>query len=336
MPIDIIQTGEDGTATSQGSVAQTLLANNMNPNALRTNATLRKEEWIELDQAVVTVAQERLIGVDDLFDNNLTYTLNNAMGTLVLQHETQSDMTAAEVTMDGVTRSENDRVTFELVNTPIPITHKDFLINVRALEASRRLGQSLDVTQVQAATRQVVTTLENTLFNGLAAGGTLGFGPNTASLYGYTNRPGRNTFTISTAWTDAAATGETILDDILDALEILHGDNMFGPYVLYLTGPYYIALLDDFKANSDKSIISRLLEIPELLQIRAADRLAANNAVLVQMTRENVDIIDGIQPTVVSWETNGGMTLNFKVLAIMVPRIKLDQEGNSGIVHMST
>jgi hypothetical protein len=40
-----------------------------------------------------------------------------------------------------------------------------------------------------------------------------------------------------------------------------------------------------------------------------------------------------MQTTVVSWEGQGGMVLYFKVMAIMVPRIKLDHGARSGVVH---
>ena len=55
------------------------------------------------------------------------------MGTTIVQHESVSEMTRAQVTMDGVTRAENDRVTFKLVSTPLPVIHHDFQISARVL-----------------------------------------------------------------------------------------------------------------------------------------------------------------------------------------------------------
>ena len=60
MPIELIQANADGQITAhQSTVAGALLANNMNVNALRTNATLRKDEWELLDRAVIEIARER-------------------------------------------------------------------------------------------------------------------------------------------------------------------------------------------------------------------------------------------------------------------------------------
>jgi hypothetical protein len=39
--------------------------------------------------------------------------------------------------------------------------------------------------------------------------------------------------------------------------------------------------------------------------------------------------------TTLQWETHGGMMQNFKVMAIMVPQIRGDFNGNTGIVHGS-
>jgi len=40
--------------------------------------------------------------------------------------------------------------------------------------------------------------------------------------------------------------------------------------------------------------------------------------------------------TTVQWESNGGMKLNFKVMAIQVPYIKSTSDGVTGIVHGTT
>src|SRR5690554_3101627 len=46
-----------------------------------TKATLRRDEWVQFDEAVVAVNRSRLGGIADLESRNLTYNLTNAMGT---------------------------------------------------------------------------------------------------------------------------------------------------------------------------------------------------------------------------------------------------------------
>jgi uncharacterized linocin/CFP29 family protein len=334
MPFDFI--GSDGAAISaQGDVAQRLLDNDMNVNALRTNAVLRKDEWEMLDAAVVEVARERLVGVADLVELNLTFNVPNALGTTIIQHETRSEMTAAEISMDGVTKGQNDRVTFSLVSTPLPIIHHDFQITARNLASSRRIGTPLDTTQVEEATRQVAETTENLLFNGNTSGDILGFGSSSAQMFGYTNRTDRNTVSLATVWDDSAVTGATILTDVLSMITGAQADRMYGPYMLYVPTNYWVLLMDDFKAESDKTILDRLRALPGMIDVKVADKLADDNVILVQMTRSNVDLAVGMQPTTIQWETQGGMVMFFKVMSIIVPRIKLDHNGRSGVVHLS-
>lgn len=336
MAVELI-TSDGSTVSAHGGVAQRLLAADMNPNALRTNAVLRKDEWEQLDAAVVNIARERLNAVSDLMGRGLTYEVGNGMGTTIVQHETVSEMTAAQVTMDGVTRGENDKVTFNLVSTPLPVIHHDFMISARVLAASRRSGSPLDTTQVEEATRQVAETTEDLLVNGVASGDSkvLGFGTENATIYGYTDRPNRNTFAISADWDEASTTGVTIVADVLAMISAAHVDRMFGPYILYIPSNYWVKLQDDYKAESDKTIIQRVREIAGIEDVKPVDKLADDNVLLVQMTKSVVDMVVGMQPTTIQWETEGGMMMMFKVMSIMVPRIKLDHGDRSGIVHAS-
>ena len=333
MTIDFIAPDENGVVQAGGLVAQRLLANNMNVNALRTNATLRKDEWELLDRTVVEVARERLTVANDLISRGLVLDVPNGLGTTIVQHETISEMVAAEISMDGVTKGQNDRVLFSLVSTPLPVIHMDFQINARALAASRTGGSPLDTTQVAEATRQVAETIEGMIINGASSADLFGFGSSTAQIFGYTNRTDRNTISLGSNWDASAATGETILADVLSMITAIQADRMFGPYILYVPTNFWVPLMDDFKSNSDKTIMDRLLALPGIAEVKAADKLADDNVLLVQMTRSNVDLAIGMQPTTISWETEGGMTLFFKVMAIMVPRIKLDSGDRSGVVH---
>lgn len=330
---------------AEGSVAQTLLANGFSVNALkpmtdagkiRRNAVLRKDEWIAFDEAVVEVAQERLRGIQDLISAGLTFNVPNAMGTTQVEWEEASDLTPADVSMDGVRRSQNDRQEFDLNSIPLPITHKDFYLNLRSLEASRSRGSSLDTTQVERCTRNVSEKLEDILFNGLS-----GYTVGGATVRGYTDFPGRSTYTIPTAWnsltdTSTQSIGEQIQDDVLSKIDKAKSAKYFGPYVLYVPQNYETTLMKDYKKEVSISTAEKLRQMESISDVKVVDQLSDNNVVLVQMTRDVVDLVMGQEPTTVQWDTEGGFRLNFKVMSIMVPRLKQDFEGNCGIVHGST
>lgn len=315
------------TLATGGNTAALLLANNFDPSVLRTNDVLQKDEWISFDNTVVEVARQRLIGVGDLMNAGLRYPVPNALGVTRIEWENVSDMEPAEVNMSGVTEGRNDRVEYALNGVPLPIIHKDFNINIRALHASRNRGSPLDTTQARIAAKLVSERLEQMLFNGVSS-----IKMQNSTIYGYKTFPNRNTGSLTAGAWDATPVGDSIVADVLAMIQKAYDDHMYGPFILYVPLNIYTYMGNDFKANSDKSIINRVKEIAGISDVRPTENLV-NEALLVQMSSDVVDMADGLQPTTLMWESHGGMVLNFKVMAIMVPRFKADFAGQSGIVH---
>lgn len=333
-----------------GPVATKLLANGMNVSVLKpfiapngkayqtmmingkakviqiNAATLRKDEWKQMDDAVIYTAQERLVGVADLYARNLTYPIGNGLGKTVLEYEDISELTEAELTMDAVTPGQKDRVQYDLKYLPLPIVHKDFSYNVRTLNASRTTGQPLDTTTAMLAARQVSEKVEDILFNGAS---TYTYGGGT--IYGYTDFPNRNSVTLSVQWDASAKTGTLILDDVRAMKQASIDAKHYGPWVLYVPTNYETVLDDDFKSESDKTIRQRILEISGITDVKIADKLDDDEVVLVQMTSDVVRMVEGLPIQTVEWQEGGGFTTNFKVLTIMVPQIRADQSGNCGV-----
>ncbi len=297
---------------------------------LRTLDTLRKDEWIAFDQALIEEGSIRLRGIADLISAGLTIPVANALGKTIFEYEKVNDMDPAVTSLDGLARGNNDRQTFSLSNLPLPITHKDFNISMRTLAASRERGESLDTTQVRTAGRLVAEQLESLLF---AGGSTYGGSP----LYGYTTHPDRNTGSFQTNgnWTNGAKVGADYVEDILFMMAVLETDRFYGPYILYVASGVGLELEEDFKSNSDKTIRQRLLEIENLSDIRTADQVPTDEIVLVQMTRDVVALVDGEPLQTVQWDIYGGMAVAFKAFAIQVPLIRSDAQGRSGIYHMT-
>lgn len=302
-------------------------------NALRTNDLLRKDQWEHFDAVVVEIARKRLVGIGDLLQRDLRYPVPEALGRTEIRWEKSSDMDPADRSMEGISKGKNDRVDFATNVLPFFITHKDFHISLRHLRASEKYGDALDTTQAEVAARLVSESLEDTLFNGAPE-----IKLNGNAVAGYTTHANRNTGNFEStggAWTGGSKTGELILADVISMVAAAHADRMFGPYVLYVPSAYWTVLQKDFKAGSDKSTLQRVKEVQGIEDVKVADVLPANNVVLVQMTRDVVDLADGEEITTVQWDSAGGFLVNFKVMAIQVPRIKADHSGRSGIVHFT-
>jgi len=251
------------------------------------------------------------------------------MGKTVLQTETQSDIDAATVSMDGLVAGPNDRPVFELTNLPLPIISKDFSFSARQLEASRSGGSPLDTSTAELAARRVAEMAEQLLI-GVASSYTYGGG----TLYGYTNFPSRITRTI-TAPTAVGWTGGTLIDEILAMRQDAYDAYHYGPFMLY-NSPAWDRYLDaDLKAASDRTLRERINAIEGFSSMKTLDYLTNYDIVMIQMTSDVAREIIGMDITSLQWDSNGGLLKNFKVMAILVPQLRADQNGNTGIVHGS-
>jgi len=298
-------------------------------SALRTNATLQVREWILLDTAVINVARRRLVGVKDLIAEGLTYPVADAMGITRIEWQKISVMTAAEVSMSGISQTANDRQEYSVDALPLPIVHKEFQMNIRQLATTRRMGTPLDVTQAELCGRLVSEQIESMLFLGSTVLGT------NLPIYGYTTHPQRVTGSVTASWT--TATGPQIVSDLLAMIQGLKNNNMYGPYVLYVPSAVFTHMGTDYVTTAAlaRSIMERILAIPGLNAVRESKDLTASNVLLVQLTNDVVDEVVGMEPTTVQWDSPGGMIVNFKVMAIMIPRVKADYVNQSGIAHYS-
>lgn len=292
-------------------------------------ATLRRDEWKALDEAVIGIAEKRLTGVQDLINSGLTYNLGNAMGTTVLEYHDLSDALEAEVSMDAVTRADGDRPEFNSVYLPIPIIHADYEINERALMASRNMSNPLDTTMAERAARKVGEKLESMLFSDE----TYKFGGGT--IYSYTNYPKRVTdVVLAGEWDDPTYTGQDMVQDVLAMKQASIDDHFHGPFHLYIPTNYETKLDEDYSTSKGSNTIrERILQISNIEDIIVVDELASDNVLLVQMTNDVVRLVQGLSMQNIQWQTQGGFVNKFKVISIQVPQIRADQNGNTGLIH---
>jgi uncharacterized linocin/CFP29 family protein len=316
-----------GLLGSSPSMQARLMAGNFSVQALRTNALLRRDEWIYFDNVVLEVARSRMVISQLLAGRGQTINLPNPLGHTRFEWEKVGDMEGAEISMSGISRSQNDGLDFSLEGMPIPIVHKDFNLNIRHLAASRNRGTPIDTMQLTVATRKVAETIERMIFNGATV-----LGANNV-IYGLTTAPHRNTGSVTATW--LTATGAQIVADVLEMIGLSQGDNFYGPWVLFVPIAVHMAMGADYKAESDRTILDRVLAIPGIEAVIPTSDLTGTNVLLVQLTADVISVIDGFGPTLVEWESHGGMVSHYKVMAIQVPLIRNDVLNQSGIVHYS-
>lgn len=304
----------------------------ISPQVLREAGTLRKNEWEFLDEALVEEGLSRLRGVADLLAAGLTKPVTGAMGKTMFQWETITNLTGASVSLSGVDRTENETPEFELESIPLPITHRDFDLDLRHLEASRNTGESLDTTKARMAARAVAEKQESMLFQGGPV-----FGGK--AIYGYLTHPDRITSvhfeTTHHQWSTAGKTGAEVLVDIQAALAALRAKKFYGPFWIYVPSDVEGLLDDDFKANSDLTIRQRILQLNSIARIEVADQLTTGHVIFVQATQDVVAMVTGEPLQTVQWDIEGGFIMKFKAFMIQVPLIRSTASNACGVLDMT-
>lgn len=300
---------------------------------INTNATLRKDEWIDLENIILESARERLVIVDDMRAAGLTYNVGG-LGSIISEWETASEMTDAEITMDGESKADKDNQEFGLDGVPIPVIQKPFSIGERMLMASRTRGAALDVTTGVEAARAVARVSESLVFNGWAHN--VKSAANRYQIYGLTNFPSRETFTISDWSDDTNVSPQDIHQEILEMVQQMETNaRHFGPFNLYIPAAYAFRFRQDYKAESDKTLMERVTDEDVINRVRVSDVLATGNVSMIQMERSVFDLAVGSDMTTVQWESGSGWTNHFQVFAAWAPRLKQSFDGYCGIMHGS-
>ena len=308
-------------------------------------ATLTKQAWQQLDTLIVEARRTRLRAWTDAVAA-VPHAKFNAYGKKTLEWQAMNDPGSAQVDMDGLAEGRNDSPLLKLYSVPLPITHSDFFYSDRDLEVARGTGMPLDTTDARAKTRRVMETIEDTLL-GTVTGvtyGTVSTGPGAhtgdSEVYGYTNYAYRVTKTDLT--TPTGTNPEAINTDVLEMIETMQTNGFYGPYMLYHSTPYSRYLADDYYRTGSTSVVrsvrERIMENPEILDIRRLDRLTSGyQMILIQWNDPEVmTMIDGMPPTMLQWDEKGGMMKKFKIWAIQVPVLKTPYNGVSGILHAMT
>jgi len=315
--------GEDGNSRitiNQNGKKQTIVTN--------APSTLRKDEWKTLDDAVVRAVQTTPTRMfNDLRSRNLTVRLKNAMGKIVLEYERMSDIGPATTSMDGIREGDSDRPHFDLAGLPLPIIHKDFQYTARQVAVSRNNDTPLDTTMPELSARKVMEEVEK------YTAGSQTFGYATYSIYGYTNFPSRLTQVITAP---TSANHAVTITELLSMRKKLTDKGYYGPFMVYASPAWDPFLDEDYSTvKGENTLRQRILAIDGISGVRTSYFLTGNALVMVQLTSDVIRAVIGMDVITLQWPSHGGMQLNYKVMAILVPQLRTDFNASTGICHGS-
>lgn len=303
----------------------------MTSRGLVVNSALRKDEWEELDRSIVQAAVAPLNMTQRMITAGLTRPLGG-LGTLIAQYNQISEMTAANVSLSGNASGQKDRVDYDLVGVPVPVIFKEFELNQRYLEASRRLGDSIDTANGAAAARVVGEKVEDLLINGDSS-----VNLNGNTIYGLTSHPDRNTDTATNLGGGDFGTISNIIPTFSGILSALKADNYRGPYGVFVADTQYDQMAHQFYSDgSGQNALNRVLQIPSIQFIDSSAWLDAGEVVVVHLSKDVVELayVQQYWPiTNLEWTSGDGMQSNFKVMTVFAPMVKSDYNGRSGVFH---
>lgn len=296
-------------------------------------ATLRRDEWKLFDQALIRPVKEGMRAVSDLRAAGLQLIIPNGMGKTVLEYQTVGDITPATVSMDPARQSERDAPTYDIGGLPLFIIHKDFSFTARQLAVARNGGVPLDTTTAELATERVVEEAEKIL---LGVSGSFSYAGYTA--YGYLTFPDRIVKNDITSPETGGWTADVLVSELLEMRQLSRAAFHRGPWVVYFSDDWDPFLDEDYSATKgDITTRDRLRRIDGISDVRTLDYLTGSyTIIMVEQKASTVRMVVGMEPQTIQWQTLGGMEFNFKVMTMMVPQLRADTNGTSGIVVGTT
>lgn len=292
------------------------------PDGIRANAFLNQEEWERLDKAIIARARQRLNAWQDVVSAGLVS--RTTLAEEYSKWRVASERIAAEVTMDFRTQRGEDRTDKKTYGVPVPIVSAAFSIGRRELLVARAAGSDVETFEAEEAGAAVAEKLEDMLINGETGVVVQG-----NDIPGYRTLSARETGTADGDF----GTISNIYSTFVAALTELAADRYYGPFGVYMANAQYLEMMEYYSDGSGQTPLQRVEGMPQVSFVKPNDLMADGEFVMVQLTREVVDIREAMPLENRRWVSPDESRIHFVVMAAAVPRLKTDYAGASGVLH---
>ena len=213
---------------------------------------------------------------------------------------------------------------------PVPVISKEFAVDVRSLEASRRLGDGIDVSAAEEAARVVAEAYDELVLNGNDSIVISGM-----TIYGLRTHPKRNTDTATNfGGGDWSASADNPVKTMAGMINAAMTDRHYGPYVVYVGQEQYNdAALTFYNDGTAQTPMQRIQALPQVAGMEMLPNLPNGEVLLVQMTSDVVRLAEAMDMQVREWASPDGMTSVFRVMLVGTVEVKARYDSKSGIVH---
>jgi hypothetical protein len=305
---------------------------------------LTREDWVEVDRAILRATRLPLTAYGDLRAAN-TRGGFDAWGKYTLEYSAAGDAGEVVKDMDATSAGRNDLPSNLTRSIPLPVIHGDVDLPQRYIDMTRGGGMPIDVEMVEQLTRRGWEMVEKTLIGtetGVTWGGrTTGPFPHTGTSteWGYTTFPYRVTKTDLT--TPLGSNPEAVNQDVMEMLETMYTNGFQGPFVLYHSTPYSLYLNSDYfrsgGTSANTTTRARIMDNEGITAIRRLDYLTSGyQLILVDLNRGDFQAIDGMAPRAVQWSERGGTIQKIMVMMIQVALLKARSNGVAPLIHATT
>lgn len=331
--MEIIQQGERGYAGHANMILNAdyawkrCLIDDKNGKIVNNVGVLRHEDHQRIMDTVIQVRRRSLNGIADVIAAGLT--TSESISTQLVGTENINEFQPAKRDMNP-TAFQNNVTDFELVYTPLPITHQSWRIPFRQMGFGYK--RSAGLTE---SVRQVSESLEEMLFNGddkiqVTVNGS------TSVIRGYTTHPDRSTQVVGDWTTGANALAGALL--MVGKIFTQGAVSQANSCVLYVANNLWTEMQNDYVAAAVaptiKTVKERLEAISEIREVKPAEKLADGNVLLVEMSDRTIEM-----PMASDIVTIPHLRMNdlddqvFTTYAVMTPVFKVDRNGRMGMVH---
>lgn len=323
--------------TPQYARAQ-MMASPQQRKRIRANASLPKEAWVGIEDAVYPAMDDVLTVVADLRDNGLTY--SETIDNKVTEWHKQDYESEATISMEPETETSEGNVEYDLDGSPLPLIHSDFSIGFRESGSdggagTGMAGQDLETLNAEGSARAVAEAAERLTLYGwepTISGDSLGGTQDGYTMYGLTNHPSAHTGTLS----DWITEPDQIRSDLKDAMARDIKDDNFRPtnqgYWCYVGEGLEDVLEDpDPEGTGDRLIRDRIENLNFVGNLQVSEFLEPDAVLMFRPTADVVDLAIGLEEQVVQWEDP--FRDYFKTVMGMTPRVKDTLRGQCGVAY---
>lgn len=292
---------------------------------LHTHMTLTREQWLQIDSLLVTVADTYLGAVMDLTSRGLTVP-TGSIGVSASQYHGVGRMGTANRSLYASAAGTQERLQVEPHTVLLPFAYADYQFDITELEASQRNGQRLDLTHAEEAQRTVAEDHENLLING-----STDFQIGGVPIYGYRTHPGRAQDTAPGAW----STASNIFPTIVEMHTVMLTRKRLGPFAFYCNPVQWGEMHAEAGVDVAWNILRKLREsFPSIVSWRPISAVPEGELLLVELQRRTVDLVVRMDMANVPWEGMGGLVQHVRVLGSSTPRVKATEDDSlTGVVH---